>query len=479
MKVLFVASEATPLVKVGGLADVVGSLPKALAALGHDVRVALPGYGTAIDWLRWKPQWQTRINVPRDWGDQPAEIWEVWVGKLRHYLVTGSPIPGQGPPYGAGIKEDGPKFIFFSLAALWATEALGWKPDVVHAHDSHAGTAVWWLATEGRGNDFFRDVASVFTIHNLPFAGQGAGKDLSDYHVPRTDLLSALPADYSDSLLGLGILGAELLSTVSPTYAREILTPEGGRGLDAVLRARADRLSGVLNGIDTDLWNPLTDTSIEERFGLATLSRRAVNKRALQNEAGLADSQRTPLLAAVSRLDHQKGFDVAAPVIRRWLELGGQFVLLGSGDASIEHAMASLELAFPGRASVRLQFDGRYAHRIYAGADALLIPSRYEPCGLTQMIAMRYGAIPIARRTGGLADTVIDAGDPRGNGILFDELSPLSVADALERAIAVYADAGRWEALQRHGLGTDFSWARSAAAYSALYERARTIRTGG
>ena len=290
MRILFVASEAAPLVKVGGLADVVGSLPKALAALGHDVRVALPGYGTAIDWLRWKPQWQTRLNVPRNWGDQPAEIWEVWVGKLRHYLVTGSPIPGQGPPYGNGIQEDGPKFIFFSLAALWATEALGWKPDVVHAHDSHAGTAAWWLATEGRRNAFFRDVASVFTIHNLPYAGQGAGKYLSDYHVPRTELLSALPADYSDSLMGLGILGAELLSTVSPTYAREILTPGGGRGLDGVLRARADRLSGILNGIDTDVWNPQTDTNLEEQYGPSTLGTRAVNKRALQSEAGLADS---------------------------------------------------------------------------------------------------------------------------------------------------------------------------------------------
>ena len=478
MRVLFVASEAAPLVKVGGLADVVGSLPKALSALGHDVRVALPGYGTAIDWQRWKPQWQTKINVPRDWGDQPAEIWEVWVGKLRHYLVTGSPIPGQGSPYGFGIQEDGPKFIFFSLAALWATEALGWKPDVVHGHDFHAGTAVWWLATEGRRNPFFRDVASVFTIHNLPYAGQGAGKYLSDYHVPRTAALAALPVNYSDSLMGLGILGAELLSTVSPTYAREILTPEGGYGLDGVLRARADRLSGILNGIDTDIWNPQTDASIEERYGLATLDRRPANKRALQQEAGLAVEPHTPLLAAVSRLDSQKGFDVAAPVIRRWLELGGQFVLLGTGVESIERTVASFELAFPGRASVRLRFDGRYARRIYAGADAMLIPSRYEPCGLTQMIAMRYGAIPIARRTGGLADTVVDAGDPRGNGILFDELSAWSVADALERAMAVYADPGRWEALQRRGLGADFSWARSAAAYSGVYERARTIRSG-
>ncbi len=472
MKVLFLASEAAPLVKVGGLADVAGSLPKALSDLGHEVRVALPGYGAAIDWSRWKPQWQTKLNVPRNWGDQPAEIWETWIGKVRHYLVTGAPIPGQGPVYGSGIQEDGPKFIFFSLAALWATQALGWKPDVVHGHDYHAGTALWWLATEGRGISFFRDVASVFTIHNLPYAGQGAGKYLGDYHLPRTVALSALPADFHDSLLGIGILGADYLSTVSPTYAREILTPEGGRGLQSVLQARADHLVGILNGIDTEFWNPATDRILARTFDIGSLNRRAENKRALQREAGLS-MDRTPLMAVVSRLDHQKGFDVAAPAVRRWLELGGQFVLLGTGDPAVEGVMASLELAFPDRASVRLRFDAAYAHRIYGGADALLIPSRYEPCGLTQMIAMRYGAIPIARRTGGLADTVVDAGDPEGNGILFDELSAWSVAEALERAIRVYAQPDRWRELQQRGMRSDFSWARSAAAYADLYERAR------
>jgi len=472
VKVLFLASEAAPLVKVGGLADVAGSLPKALSDLGHEVRVALPGYGAAIDWSRWKPQWQTKLNVPRNWGDQPAEIWETWIGKVRHYLVTGAPIPGQGPVYGSGIQEDGPKFIFFSLAALWATQALGWKPDVVHGHDYHAGTALWWLATEGRGISFFRDVASVFTIHNLPYAGQGAGKYLGDYHLPRTVALSALPADFHDSLLGIGILGADYLSTVSPTYAREILTPEGGRGLQSVLQARADHLVGILNGIDTEFWNPATDRILARTFDIGSLNRRAENKRALQREAGLS-MDRTPLMAVVSRLDHQKGFDVAAPAVRRWLELGGQFVLLGTGDPAVEGVMASLELAFPDRASVRLRFDAAYAHRIYGGADALLIPSRYEPCGLTQMIAMRYGAIPIARRTGGLADTVVDAGDPEGNGILFDELSAWSVAEALERAIRVYAQPDRWRELQQRGMRSDFSWARSAAAYADLYERAR------
>jgi starch synthase len=476
VKILFVAAEAAPLVKVGGLGDVVGSLPRALAVQGHDVRVAIPGYGTAIDWPRWKPQWQARINVPRDWGDQPAEIWEVDTGSVRFLLVTGSPVPGQGPVYGAGIHEDGPKYIFFSLAALWATQALSWKPDVVHCHDYHAGAAAWWLATDGRGNAFFREVASVLTIHNLPYAGQGAGRYLSDYHLRRADAVDVLPPVYRDSLLALGILGADALSTVSPTYAREILGPEAGKGLEGVLGARADRLVGILNGIDTDLWNPATDSNIAERYSLALLDRRRKNKRALLAEAGLAPEDETPLLGVVSRLDPQKGFDVAAPVIARWLELGGQFVALGTGDRTVETAFAFLEQRFPGRASVRLRFDGPYAHRIYAGADALLIPSRYEPCGLTQMIAMRYGAIPIARRTGGLADTVVDAGDPGGNGILFDELSAWSIADALERAVAVYAEPERWQELMRRGMRADFSWSRSADAYGRLYQKAVASR---
>jgi starch synthase len=476
VRILHLAAEAAPLVKVGGLGDVVGSLPRALAALGHDVRVAIPGYGTAIDWPRWSPRWLTKINVPRDWGDQPAEIWEVPHANVRFLLVTGSPVPGQGPVYGSGIHEDGPKFIFFSLAALWATQALGWKPDVVHCHDFHAGTAAWWLATAGRGNDFFRDVASVFTIHNLPYAGFGAGRYLSDYRVPRSDALLALPPAYRDSLLGLGILGGDFLSTVSPTYAREILGPEAGRGLEGVLAARADRLAGILNGIDTELWNPATDGNIAERYSLALLDRRAANKGALQREAGIAKEGRTPLLGVVTRFDPQKGFDVATPALERWLELSGQLVALGTGEPGVEAALARLESRFPGRASVRLRFDAPYAHRIYAGADALFIPSRYEPCGLTQMIAMRYGAVPVARRTGGLADTVVDAGDPGGNGILFDELSARSIADALERALTVYAQPESWQELMRRGMRADFSWARSAAAYIELYRRAMASR---
>ena len=478
MRILMVAAEAAPLAKVGGLADVVGSLPKALAELGHEVRVVIPGYGS-IDWQRYEPRPVARFPVHTTRGEQTAEIFETAIGKVPVFLVAGPPIPRDRWIYGRSIEEDGPKFIFFSLAALWSAEALQWKPDVVHAHDSHTGAAVWWLATEGRDNPYFRDVASVFTIHNLPYAAQGAGPFLGDYKLRRADAIFGLPESYRDSLMGLGILAGDMLSTVSPTYAREILTSEGGYGLDGILRARQDRLAGILNGIDTDSWNPAIDTEIASTFDAAKLERRVANKTALQEEAGLEKDARMPLLGVVSRLVKEKGFDIAVPAVRRWIDRGGQFVLLGTGDPALEHEFAQLEVRYAHRASVRLRFDGRYARRIYAGADALLIPSRYEPCGLAQMIAMRYGCVPVVRRTGGLADTVVDAGDPGGNGLMFDEFHAWALWDALERALRVYAQGPKWVQLQRNGMGRDFSWAKSAMEYAALYQRAMAAHAAG
>lgn len=470
------AAEAAPLVKVGGLADVLGSLPKALRKLGHDVRVAIPGYG-AIDWTRYNPQRRARFPVYTTSGAPEAEIWETAVDEVPHYLVTGPPIPRERWIYGRSIEEDGPKFVFFSLAALFAAEALEWKPDVVHAHDSHTGAAVWWLGTEGRDNPYFRDVASVFTIHNLPYSGQGAGKALGDYKLRKSDALFTLAENYRDSLMGLGILAADWLSTVSPTYAREILTPEGGYGLDGVLRARGDRLAGILNGIDTDSWNPATDADLVAAFDAATLSRRPRNKTELQREAGLEADPKMPLLAVVSRLVKEKGFDIALPAVRRWLDRGGQFVLLGTGDPALETEYAQLELRYPHRASARLRFDARYARRIYGGADLLAIPSRYEPCGLAQMIAMRYGCVPVARRTGGLADTVVDAGDPDGTGLMFDEFNPWALWDALDRALKVYAQPAKWGQLQKNGMARDFSWSKSGRDYAAVYAMAVAARS--
>ena len=475
VRILFLAAEASPLVKVGGLGDVAGSLPRALRALGHDVRVVIPGYG-AIDWPRYKPELRAKFPVPHRGGAQLAEIYEAQSDDEAFYLVTGPPIPMDRRVYGSGIEEDGPKFIFFSLAALWGCQALDWQPDVVHAHDFHTAAAVYWLGTEGRRNDYFRRVASLFTIHNLPHMGNDASPFLADYGLRKSDAVAALPEWARDSLLALAVLHADRLSTVSPTYAREILDAEQGRGLDGILRARADRLSGILNGIDTEEWNPTTDKILRQRYDAETLDKRAVNKAALQEELGLAMEPDAPLLAAVSRLDPQKGFDIAAPAARRWLQTGGQFALLGTGLPSFEWDYAMLEREFPGGASVRLRFDSTLARKIYGGADMMLIPSRYEPCGLTQMIGMRYGTVPVARRTGGLADTITDVGDPGGTGILFDEYSPWALAHALERALRVYSEPGSWNALQQRGMAKDFSWSRSARDYSTLYELAARER---
>ncbi|MGE5278396.1 MAG: glycogen synthase [Acidobacteriota bacterium] len=469
MRVLFLAAEAAPWVKVGGLADVAGSLPRALRELGHDVRLAIPGYG-AIDWDRWRPEPVASFPVPHRGGAQRADI---YMADRDVYLVCGPPIPMHRGVYGSSIAEDGPKFLFFSLAALWSCGALGWKPDLVHAHDWHAAGAVYWLAASGRRDPFYRSIGSLLTIHNLPYMGRGAGPYLGDYGLTTSPAIEALPYGLRDSLLGLGIVSADFLSTVSPTYAREIMTPEGGRGLDGVLRARAERLAGVLNGIDTKAWDPANDGAILEHYDAETLERRAANKAALQHEAGLARGERIPLAAVVSRLDPQKGLEIAVPAVWSWLDAGGQFVMLGTGDPALEAEFARMERERPGQASVRLRFDGEYAHRVYAGADLVLIPSRYEPCGLTQMIAMRYGAVPVARRTGGLADTVVDAGDPGGNGLMFDEYRPEALWDALERALAVYSDPAQWAELQRRGMESDFSWRRSARAYEELYRRAK------
>jgi starch synthase len=475
MRVLFLAAEAAPYVKVGGLADVAGSLPKALRELGHDVRIAIPGYG-AIDWDRWQPEPVASFLVPHRGGAQKADI---YLAGQDVYLVCGPPIPMHQGIYGSSIEEDGPKFIFFSLAALWTCGTLAWKPDIVHANDWHTAAAVYWLAASGRRDPFYRPIGTMLTIHNLPHMGKGAGPYLGDYGLATSPAMDALPADLRDSLLGLGVVSADFLTTVSPTYGREIMTPEGGHGLDGVLRARADRIAGVLNGIDTRLWNPATDRALAERFDVDTLENRAADKSALQHEAGLARGQRIPLLAVVSRLDSQKGLDIAVPAVWRWLAAGGQFVLLGTGDTAVEREYAAMEVARPGQASVRLRFDADYAHRIYAGADLMLIPSRYEPCGLTQMIAMRYGAVPVARRTGGLADTVVDAGDPGGTGLMFDELRSEALWDALERALAVYSDPPHWADLQRRGMQMDFSWRRSARSYEELYRQARAAHAAG
>lgn len=469
-RVLWLSAESSPLVKVGGLGDVVGSLPRALRSLGLDVRVAIPHYAVhSLSGL----DYELRITFPVSWGGRliTASVAQVDRDDIPHYLIGGGPVEGSRV-YGAGIEEDGPKFVFFALAALAALRRLEWKPDAIHVHDYHPAAAIYWLAAAGQGDEFFHETAAVLTIHNLAYQGNHAGEYLGMAGLgPSAD--PRLPDWARDGLMALGIAHADAISAVSPGYAREILGEELGAGLDGLLRARADRLRGILNGIDYAVWNPKTDRALTARFDAHTLDRRAENKAALQRECGLAADDSAPLIGAVSRLDHQKGFDIAAPAILQLLtESDAQFVLLGAGAPAIQAPFEALARDFPGRASVNLRFDPPLAARIYAGCDVFLMPSRYEPCGLAQMIAMRYGAVPVVRATGGLKDTVADYPGPDGAGFVFGDYSAEALLAALRRALAAYRDKRRWRGLQRRGMKQDFSWDKSAAQYLALYRQA-------
>ena len=478
MKILFLAAEAVPLSKVGGLGDVAGSLAKALAALGHDVRVALPFTGV-IDRARFQPEIVARFEVPHLAGPQTARVSVVQEAGVTFYLIAGPPIPRAKRIYGSGIQEDGPKFIFFSLAALGLCRALDWAPDILHAHDAHPGPAVYWLATDGARDAFFQATASVFTIHNLAYQNTGAAPYLREYGLAPSD--SPLLPDWArDSLMGLGLAHADAINAVSPTYAREVLTPELGCGLDQMLTARETRLSGILNGIDLEHWDPARDKNLKARFTVETLEKRAANKRALQKELGLPLLAAAPLAAVISRVDYQKGVEIAIPAVGQFLQSEAQFVLLGTGEARLEDEFKRLGREFKDRASINLRFDEALARRIYAGTDLLLIPSRYEPCGLTQMLAMRYGAVPVVRRTGGLVDTVTDYTVPRrSTGFVFTDYNATDLVEALRRALAVYHQPARWRALQVRGMrraATHFSWAASAQHYLTLYQTAWAYR---
>lgn len=473
MKILLAAAEAAPLIKVGGLGDVAGSLPRALNALGHDVRVVIPHIG--IDETRYKPAPVARVAVPGAAGTSVATVSRVRLHDLTYYLVAGPAVPKGGPVYDGHIETDGPKFVFFSLAALGLCRALGWKPDIFHCNDYHTAAAACWLGTLGRQDSAYHEVASVLTVHNLGYMGTGAGAALRAYGLAPSES-DLLPDWARDSLLGVGLEHAHMVSTVSPGYAAEIMTPAYGYGLERLLQARGNRVTGILNRIDVDVWNPQTDRAVRHHYDAGTLDDRAPNKRVLQREVGLAMDDSRPLLGMVSRLDAQKGFDIAGPAVRHWLASGGQFVLLGTGQRSLMAEFEAIGDEFGTQAAVLLRFDPALASRIYAGADMLFIPSRYEPCGLTQMIAMRYGAIPIVRRTGGLADTVKDDSAPRGTGFVFRDYTPEAAWTALERAAEAYRTPRRWRGLQRRAMRQDFSWDRSARAYVRLYQRATAFR---
>ncbi|MBN1890576.1 MAG: glycogen synthase GlgA [Thermoflexales bacterium] len=472
MKVLFLAAEVSPYIKVGGLADVARSLPRALRALGHDVRVAMPRY-KAVDGKKFE---LTKVGEPFSVPLGPslrrteAELGQV--DGVPTYLIWDEQYFGRERVY--AYDDDAQRFVFWGRAALELVKSLDWQPDVIHANDWHAACVPACVATTLRRDPFFAPCATVYTIHNLAYHGTTGNTILLfaglEGHVQHLDV----EAPGTVNWMAKGIAYSDVINTVSPRYAQEILTPEYGCGMHDLLKTRKGRLSGILNGVDYELWNPATDPALAQPFDVERLGERALNKAALQRAVGLPVRDDVPLLGMVTRLVDMKGFDLLASVLDRLMMRDVQFVLLGTGDPQYEELFGALPRRFPQKAAVVLRFDEALAQQIYAGTDLFLMPSRFEPCGLGQIIAMHYGSLPVVRATGGLATTVVDytTSKSRGTGFVFADYTADALWDAVQRALDAYTNKKIWRSLQVRAMKADFSWTASAHKYAELYEKA-------
>lgn len=476
MKILFVASELYPLIKTGGLADVAGSLPKALKELDKDVRVLLPGY---LDVKAQLPA--PRVVAELLLLDQPARLladrvpgteiplwlldapqWFDRPGNNPYLAPDGNPWPDNDKRFGAlcwaGVK------IALNQAGL------DWQPDVVHGNDWQTGLIPALLSLESQRP------AAVFTIHNLAYQGIFPAASLEKLQIPKTLWHpEGLEFHHQLSFLKAGIVYADRINTVSPTYAVEIQTPRFGCGFEGILKSRGERLSGILNGIDADKWNPAKDPLIPRQYDMDSLEGKQTNKQVLQERFDLPQKANFPLLAFIGRLVSQKGIDLILKSLPGLLELPLQFVFLGSGDSDYEHGLLYWSRRHPDKVGVHIGYDEALSHHIEAGADLFLMPSRFEPCGLNQMYSQRYGTIPVVHRTGGLADTVEDALPdrlPQATGISFDHTETGALQEAIKRGWLLYSQPDIWHTLQRNGMGKDFSWRRSAMDYCQLYLKA-------
>ncbi|MBC7232734.1 MAG: glycogen synthase [Chloroflexi bacterium] len=480
LKILYLAAEMVPFAKTGGLADVAGSLPKAIRALGHDIRVSMPRYGR-IDPIRFGLQEVLpAFPVPMDKQMEEAAVLQGTIASdVPVYFIENAKYYDRDGIY--MYPDDAERFIFFCRSALEMLKRLNWRPDIIHCNDWHTAIIPNWLKTVYKDDPFFAQTATVYTIHNLAYQGifgyrvleiAGIAEYGFMYHPEMADLAEVV------DFMARGIFFADVINTVSEKYAQEILTPEFGEKLDPLLRDRRDRLFGILNGIDYEVMNPATDKYIVQNYDVEHLEKRVQNKLALQQQANLKQDAGIPLIGIISRLTDQKGFDILGDVLDHVLDLDLQLIVLGTGDPHYHEMFSRIAQAYQGKAAVFLTFNAELAQRIYAGTDMFLMPSRFEPCGLGQMIAMRYGSVPIVRATGGLADTVKDF-DPRtgeGNGFSFARYDRWALFATIVRALENYKYKDTWRRLQIKGMTADFSWNASARKYVDLYYRAIAAR---
>jgi starch synthase len=478
LKVLIVAAEAVPFAKVGGLAEYASALPKALRELGVDARLIIPRYADSQRIAHPRPRHLvSSMPVPMGGGSEPAQLLGTEVEGVPVYLIYNDQHFGNRDRV-YGFNDDPQRFLYFSRAVIASMAHLNWVPDVVHTNDWHSAPVTTWLSVYGRDDAFYKDMASLFTIHNLAYQGV-AGRLLLNYgQMNAVPHLSVEPPG-KVNWMAQGIAHADVVSTVSPTYAAEISRSDL-EGLGVLLAAKRDRFFGILSGIDTTLWDPEQDSALAQTFGADTIAMRSVNKTALQRELHLPADVNIPLMGFVARLDPMKGLALMADSLSRLLESREcQFVLLGSGDDDLAAPFQALQDQYSRNIRVLLRFDDRLARRIYAGADLLIAPSEMESVSVGLMAGMRYGAVPIVRGVGGLVDTVTDIEQQpgRGTGFVFDDQDVTELQNAIVRAFAAMDDKRGWQALQKRIMSRDFSWGASARAYEELYQRAIGVHT--
>jgi starch synthase len=475
MKILFASSEAVPFAKTGGLADVSGALPRALSELGHEVTLFLPKYRQIDERKHRLIKTGMTLRVPVSQRVETAEIYAAELSpRLRAYFLDQESYYNRDQLYGTpsgDFEDNAERFTFFSRAI--AEAALELKPDIIHCNDWQTGLTPVYLKTLYRNVSLLQGAVSIFTIHNIGYQGLFWHYDI---HLTNLgwEVFTPKGLEFYGKLNFLkgGIVFADVVTTVSRKYRDEIQTAEYGAGLEGVLQERQADLYGILNGVDYEEWDPARDLFIKERYHPGNLSGKKACKKDLQREFGFAEAAEIPLIGIISRFTDQKGFDLIAAAIEPLMELDVQLAILGTGEEKYHLLMEEIATKYPAQAGVRIAFDNPLAHRIEAGADMFLMPSRYEPCGLNQIYSLKYGTVPIVRATGGLDDTIenFDPVTGEGNGFKFQDYSPGELLTTVEQAIRLYRDPILWEKLMLQGMAADFSWQKSARAYENLYE---------
>ncbi|MBD3374911.1 glycogen synthase GlgA [candidate division KSB1 bacterium] len=484
LRILFLASEVDPFAKTGGLADVASALPKSLFEKGHDVRVMMPKYGSISerkyvlrDVIRLR-----KLSVKMGAKEHIASAKSAFIPdtKVQVYFLDYKPFFDKKDLYvdqktGRDFSNNAERFAFFCRAALETAKLLHWEPDIIHCNDWQTALIPWLLKNEYRDEKFFSDTATLLSIHNLAFQGNFAPESIKDIGLPQALVKEGGEMEFygQASFLKLGVGSADAITTVSPSYAKEIQTPEFGSGFDKLLKARSKDLTGILNGVDYTIWDPEKDAMIPVNYTVNNLQDKLENKRALLKQAKLPFDESVPVIGMISRLTEQKGFDLIEKIKDKLFERNVQLVILGTGDPHYQNMLETLSKENSDKLALFVKFDEELAHLIEAGTDMFLMPSRFEPCGLNQMYSLRYGTLPVVHNIGGLKDTVIDIDkdSSKGTGFTFDNYDETALLATIDRALALFGDDKSWLKIVKRAMKQNFSWDSAAEDYVKMYQK--------